>query len=169
VTLRLLTVAVLLCVVALVTPHADPEPRPVAPPIAPIALPDPHPTTTTTLRPATTLVEKPVANMPGNMPPSPPPAPAAAPGTVEAIITAEFGPVAPEAIRVARCESGLNPNARNGQFRGLYQIGAMHAAQWEAVTGADFWSTWMDPTLNARFARWLYGQSGSWAAWSCKP
>jgi hypothetical protein len=69
---------------------------------------------------------------------------------------------------VARCESGLNPNAigGGGRYFGLFQIGSSHSAAFEQVTGRAFDSAWSDPDANTQYARWLYSQSG-WSAWGC--
>jgi hypothetical protein len=88
-------------------------------------------------------------------------------GSVEAIIQRHFGAAAPAAIRVARCESGLNPRAVSpgGGNHGLFQINNVHRGTFESVTGAP-WSAVYDAETNTRFARWLYGQQG-WGPWAC--
>lgn len=72
------------------------------------------------------------------------------------IIRSVFGPRhGARAVAVARCESGLNPNARNGQHLGVFQMGrrerarfghgrtvlaqAIAARRYHAVSG---WSPW---------------------------
>lgn len=42
----------------------------------------------------------------------------------ECIIRSVFREHGPKAVRVAYCESGLNPRARNGQHRGIFQMGS---------------------------------------------
>lgn len=87
-------------------------------------------------------------------------------GSLEAIIQRHFGPAASEAIRIADCESGMNPNAVSPtNDHGLFQINAVHRGQFEAVTGAP-WSSVYDPELNTIYARYLYGQQG-WSPWTC--
>lgn len=76
----------------------------------------------------------------------------------------EHGPaVQDEAVEVARCESGLNPEATNGQYRGLFQLGRYH--YWRLDEHG--WS-WSDPLHNAQAASDLYGEQG-WGPWSCRP
>jgi hypothetical protein len=87
-------------------------------------------------------------------------------GSLEAIIQRHFGSAAPAAIRIARCESSMNPNAVSAtDDHGLFQINAVHRGQFEAVTGAP-WSSVYDPQLNTIYARHLYGQQG-WGPWAC--
>jgi hypothetical protein len=88
-------------------------------------------------------------------------APAPAPSGPEAAIHAVFGPlgVADQAVRVAACESGLNPGADSGTYKGLFQLGP-HLAGTVAFYGGD----WFDPMTNAQVARDLYLASG-WASW----
>ena len=90
----------------------------------------------------------------------------APPNEVEAAIEMHFGPYGPdvveEAKRVARCESGWNPDATNGQYLGLFQMGAYHYWRFEG-------NAWNDPYVNARAAGGLWAESHSWRHWSCKP
>lgn len=92
---------------------------------------------------------------------------AAAPaGSLEAIIQRHFGDATPEAIRIAQCESGMDPNAVSPtDDHGLFQINIVHKDQFEAVTGAP-WSSIYDPELNTFFARHLHARQG-WGPWSC--
>jgi hypothetical protein len=94
---------------------------------------------------------------------------AAAPSTTQNAINVAFGPIADQATRVAQCESGLNPAAVSGGGGnyGLFQINRVHASQFQAVTG-QAWSAVTDPYANAQYAAWLFNQSGSWGAWSCR-
>lgn len=73
------------------------------------------------------------------------------------------------AINVATCESGLNPEAMSpgGGNHGLFQINSVHRASFERVTRMD-WSYRYHPGHNAQFAKWLWEQSG-WGPWSCRP
>ena len=87
-------------------------------------------------------------------------------GSLEAVIQRHFGSAAPAAIRIAKCESGMNPNAVSPtNDHGLFQINIVHRGQFEAVTGAP-WSSVYDPELNTTYARHLYAQQG-WGPWSC--
>lgn len=91
---------------------------------------------------------------------------AAPAGSLEGIIQRHFGDAAPAAIRIAQCESGMNPNAVSPtNDHGLFQINIVHRGQFEAVTGAP-WSSVYDPELNTIYARHLYAQQG-WGPWTC--
>ncbi|MCO8126455.1 lytic transglycosylase domain-containing protein [Acidimicrobiia bacterium EGI L10123] len=87
-------------------------------------------------------------------------------GSLEGIIHRHFGSAAPAAIRIAKCESGMNPGAVSPtNDHGLFQINIVHRGQFEAVTGAP-WSSVYDPELNTIYARHLYAQQG-WGPWTC--
>lgn len=70
-------------------------------------------------------------------------------------------------MAVARCESGLNPNAHNPRNTngttdgGLFQINSVHDKRLEAM-GLDKY----DPEDAAKFARMLYDEEG-WRPWVC--
>lgn len=69
-----------------------------------------------------------------------------------------------QAVRVARCESGLNPGAvsASGTYLGLFQMSReyhMHRP------GMDQWWTAQG---NAAAAASLWAEAG-WAPWSCSP
>ena len=97
-----------------------------------------------------------------------PSAQADTPSTVQDAVTIAFGPLADQAMGVANCESGLDPNAvsSGGGNWGLFQINTVHRDSFEAVTGQP-WSNVVDPYANANFAAWLYNQSGGWGPWAC--
>jgi len=59
---------------------------------------------------------------------------------------------------VSRCESGFNPFATNGQYRGLFQ---MH---W-----APFGLSPYDPIANALSAALTVVHDGGWRQWECRP
>ena len=131
---------------------AAPVPPPPPPPLAPPAPPAPPP------------VQAPEAA------PEPAPEPVPVSGSsVEDAIRANFGDVADQAIRVARCESGLDPTAVSpgGGNWGLFQINSVHRGSFESVTGRP-WSDVVDPDANAAFAAWLYQSSGGWGPWGCR-
>ena len=87
-------------------------------------------------------------------------------GSLESIIHRHFGSAAPTAIRIAECESGMNPRAVSPtDDHGLFQINIVHRSSFEAVTGAP-WSSVYDPELNTIYARHLYAQQG-WGPWTC--
>lgn len=87
---------------------------------------------------------------------------------VVGLIYEVFGDVGASAVRVARCESGLDPTARNRSgASGLFQVMLpTHAGRFEA----HGWSAgdWADPYKNTVVAFDIYEESGSWAAWSCR-
>ncbi len=96
-----------------------------------------------------------------------PPAPVHYSGTIQQIIQQAFAPLGQTAVnwaeRVAMCESGDNPNARNSWSgaAGLFQIlpstwaGTPYAAQSE-----------FDPVANAKAAAWIYARRGA-SPWTC--
>jgi hypothetical protein len=87
------------------------------------------------------------------------------PGSIETLICSVFGDACPRAIRIARCESGLNPNARNRSgAAGLFQL-LGHADLYEAHGWTI--SDWADPFVNATVAFDLYLASG-WSPWVCR-
>lgn len=84
---------------------------------------------------------------------------------IEETIAAYFPPNAvPRALRVAQCESNLNPWAIGfGWYRGLFQIDPeLHQAKADAMfgRGASLYST----EVNIAVAAWLYAESG-WRPW----
>lgn len=66
-----------------------------------------------------------------------------------------------QAVRVARCESGLRPWARNGQFQGLFQMGKAERSRYGHGRGA------YRQALAAR--RYFTASGKDWSPWSCKP
>ena len=77
-------------------------------------------------------------------------------------------PEEPElALRIARCESNLKPNALNttntdGSLdRGVMQLNSVHDTKLDTLGLDPF-----DPTDNLTFARMLYEESG-WIPWVC--
>lgn len=91
------------------------------------------------------------------------------PSTPRDIIYEVFGPSGGSAVRVASCESGLNPRAVSpgGGNHGLFQINNVHRGTFERVTGEP-WASVYDSRANTRFAKWLYDQQG-WGPWACQP
>ncbi|HUW02349.1 MAG TPA: transglycosylase SLT domain-containing protein [Acidimicrobiales bacterium] len=73
-----------------------------------------------------------------------------------------------DAVKIASCESGLNPAAvsSGGGNHGLFQINSVHRAAFERRTGAS-WSKVYDPYWNTMYARMLFDAQG-WGPWSCK-
>ena len=136
--------------------------------------PPPPPTTTTAPPVATT---QPTATVAAD------PAPV---GGMHPAVAAAFGTgdLGVQAMNVATCESGdgenwgsVDPGASSStNDHGLFQIHAGSpgfpggwVATFERVTGVPFWNGVYDAELNARFARWLYDDSGgSWRHWTCR-
>jgi hypothetical protein len=147
------------------TPHPRPKPvvkaRPVVP--APISALRVYPTPVATKPPVVTTPQ----------PPTPVPTQTPIPtgqSSVAAMIEQVFGPYAPGALQVARCESGLNPGAYNPT-----SIGGSHA---EGVFQILYPSTWMTTSeagsspYNARAnilaAHEIFVRDGyNWHEWSC--
>lgn len=66
-----------------------------------------------------------------------------------------------EAISVAWCESRLDPNARNGQYLGLFQMGSY---------ARTLFGHGPTPHDQAEAAHAYFVRSGKdWSPWSCKP
>jgi hypothetical protein len=80
---------------------------------------------------------------------------------VLAAIAAYFGPYTSEAVRVARCESSLRVDARNGQYLGLFQMGAWARARYGHGRGARAQS-------RAAF-RYFVASGRTWGPWACRP
>jgi Transglycosylase SLT domain len=88
------------------------------------------------------------------------------------IIYQVFGPYGNQAMRVAQCESGLNPNATNG-----FSIGGSHAAGLFQILYPSTWYTTSqaglspyDAAANTRAAHDIFVRDGySWREWSCQP
>lgn len=87
-------------------------------------------------------------------------------GSIAQIIQQAFAPLGQSAVswaeRVAMCESGDNPYARNPSgASGLFQF---MPSTWAGTPYAS--SSVFDPVANARAAAWLYARRGA-SAWSC--
>jgi hypothetical protein len=66
-----------------------------------------------------------------------------------------------EALRVARCESGYQTTAQNGQYLGIFQMG---------TTARQLFGHGTTPLAQARAAYRYFVRSGrDWSPWSCKP
>jgi len=98
--------------------------------------------------------------------PAPPPPPSAqgVVGIIEAAFASQGSAAVTWALRVARCESGYNPNATNPSSgaAGLFQF---EPATWAHTPWAA--DSVYSPEPNALAAAWLYNQDHG-AAWSCK-
>ncbi len=82
--------------------------------------------------------------------------------TAASAICRVFGPAyCRDALRVARCESRLHTNARNGQYLGLFQMGSLARQLYGHGPSAE---------KQARAARRYFIASGrDWSPWSCRP
>jgi hypothetical protein len=90
--------------------------------------------------------------------------------SVVAIINQVFGPYAPAALRVARCESGLNPGAYNpisiggSHATGIFQI--LYPSTWMGTSQAA--SSPYNATANILAAHQIFVRDGyNWHEWSC--
>lgn len=72
-----------------------------------------------------------------------------------------FGPRCQEALRVAHCESRYDTDARNGQYLGLFQMGAYERATY------GHGATPYDQAIAAY--RYFVASGRDWGPWSCKP
>jgi Transglycosylase SLT domain len=119
--------------------------------------------------PAATQAPTPArAATPAPAPPPPPPAPGPAGGSIQQIILDAFAPLGPGAqqwaLRVAKCESGYNPNAvnRSSGASGLFQF---LPSTWASLPQHN--QSVFNPVANAQAAAVLYQRSGP-NQWSCK-
>jgi hypothetical protein len=91
---------------------------------------------------------------------------------VAGIINQVFGPYAPGALRVAQCESGLNPYAINSMYignsraSGVFQI--LYPSTWYGTSQAG--ASPYDAYANVRAAHDIFVRDGySWREWVCQP
>ena len=100
--------------------------------------------------------------------PAPPPPPSAGGGSIQQIILDAFAPLGAGAqqwaLRVAKCESGYNPNAvnRGSGASGLFQF---MPSTWRSMPQGG--QSVFNPVANAQAAAVLYQRSGP-NQWSCK-
>ena len=140
------------------SPRARPKPivkaRPEVP--APISAIRVYPTPVPTKTPVVTT-------------PTPTPIPTGQ-SSVAAMIEQIFGPYAPGALQVARCESGLNPGAYNptsiggSHAEGVFQI--LYPSTWMTTpeAGSSPYSAW----ANIVAAHQIFVRDGyNWHEWSC--
>jgi hypothetical protein len=88
------------------------------------------------------------------------------------IIYQVFGAYGDQALHVAECESGLNPNATNvisiggSHAAGLFQI--LYPSTWYTTSQAG--SSPYDAAANTRAAHDIFVRDGySWREWTCQP
>jgi soluble lytic murein transglycosylase-like protein len=122
--------------------------------ILPAETPTPEPTPPPTPAPTPPPTPRPTPDIPAAPPP--------APGTIEAIIqqaATTYGVSYPWMLKIARCESGLNPHAYNpaGPYYGLFQF---LMSTFRANGGIDIW----DPTQQANITANMlaHGQAHQW-------
>ena len=72
-----------------------------------------------------------------------------------------FGPYCGQALQVARCESGHQTTAQNGQYLGLFQLGANERQLFGHGESA------LDQARAAY--RYFVASGRDWSQWSCKP
>jgi LysM repeat protein len=96
---------------------------------------------------------------------------ASASSSVAGMINTVFGPYAGSAIRIATCESGLNPNATNPFFiggsraSGVFQI--LYPSTWSGTSQAS--SSPYNAYANIAAAHEIFVRDGySWREWSCQ-
>lgn len=77
------------------------------------------------------------------------------------VICHVFGSYCGQALAVSRCESGYQTDARNGQYRGLFQMGS---------TERRIFGHGSTAIAQAKAAHRYFVASGrDWSPWSCKP
>lgn len=82
-------------------------------------------------------------------------------------IATVFGDRAPEASRVAWCESRHDPGAVSPtNDHGLFQINAVHRQKFVEITGQP-WHMVYDGFWNTVYAKHLYDTQG-WRPWTCR-
>jgi hypothetical protein len=87
--------------------------------------------------------------------------------SVAGMIYQAFGPYAPSALSIARCESGLNPGAYNSASHasGIFQI--LYPSTWSSTpySGYSPFNAWAN--INAAHA--IFVRDGySWREWQCQ-
>ena len=88
-------------------------------------------------------------------------------GSYTDMIHQVFGPYGDQAVRVAMCESSMNPNAYNGVLgaAGLFQIIPGTFAS-TSYAGQNVY----DPATNIKAAHEIFARDGySWREWACQP
>jgi LysM repeat protein len=86
--------------------------------------------------------------------------------SIETMITRAFGPYAPGAVNIARCESGLNPAAYNpySGASGLFQI---IPGTWAGTSQAHY--SPFNAQANIAAAHEIFVRDGySWREWTCR-
>lgn len=73
------------------------------------------------------------------------------------VIRSVFGSQGDKAVRVAHCESRFDPKARNGQYRGVFQMGSSERKQFGHGR----------TVLAQSFAARKYYRISGWSPWAC--
>ncbi|MFN0092756.1 MAG: transglycosylase SLT domain-containing protein [Acidimicrobiales bacterium] len=86
---------------------------------------------------------------------------------ISALIQGRFGARGAEAVAIARCESSLDPAARNGAHYGLFQISDVHL---DTLVRPRGWAM-MDllrpePNIEVAWALFVRAEQ-SWRPWAC--
>ena len=91
--------------------------------------------------------------------------------SVAGMIYEEFGPYGGAAVRVATCESGLNPSAYNptpvggSHAEGVFQI--LYRSTWNRTPQAGY--SPYNARANIRAAHYIFVRDGySWREWACQ-
>lgn len=82
----------------------------------------------------------------------------------------EFGNgyVGDQALKIAECESGLDPQAKSPtNDHGVFQINYVHRSSFENVTGHPWSPNVYHASLNTKYAKDLYNRQG-WGPWTCR-
>jgi hypothetical protein len=121
-------------------------------------------TTTTTLLVTTTspLVVKPTTTIRVPLPEDDEPV-----GDVEWLVRQTFPETPDKAVRVARCESRLQPGAisPDGANWGVMQVNVVHRGL--AARMGYSWDQMLQAGPNLAVARAVYDRAGGWGPWSC--
>jgi hypothetical protein len=125
---------------------------------------DPRPATTNTASRANLIRRAPAPAPIAHVAVPAAPAPS---GSIADQIRAVFGPYGNQAVAVATCESGLNPNAANphSTARGLFQF---LSSTWATTSYAGYspFNAW----ANIQAAHQVFVRDGySWREWVCQP
>ena len=130
--------------------------------------PAPPTTTATTVAPPAATAAAPAPAPVAYEAPAEPARSASSGDAVLDAIATSFGDVYDQAVAVARCESGLDPNAvsAGGYNWGLFQINVVHKSRVEAMGYS--WDQITDPYVNAAVARSIYDDAGGWGPWGCR-
>ena len=87
-------------------------------------------------------------------------------GDIEWLIRQTFPETPDKAVRVARCESGLNPGAVSPtNDYGVMQVNIVHRGL--AASMGYRWEQMLEVAPNLAVARAVYDDAGGWGPWTC--